>query len=108
MLIPYIQLKFVEKVLTSASGEQFRVLFLVTFVNGELKGRVVSVIPIVNSKWLMINGKKLSDMDNGCFLPAPSIENYSPFTINYSPTTKSPYIELYFFNSQPTRAPAFI
>ena len=42
MLTPYLKSQFVEKVLTDRYGRQFRCLFLVALVNGEVKGKLVS------------------------------------------------------------------
>ncbi|MDP3962372.1 MAG: hypothetical protein Q8Q03_00690 [bacterium] len=91
MLTPYSSSKFITKTLTSASGEQFRVVFLVSFVNGEVKAQVVSA-------------KKISVV---CL---PEFKEKSPVTFTYTPAS-SPVVSLFnplfFFNSQPTRAPAY-
>ena len=42
MLTPYLNSQFVEKVLTDRHGRQFRCLFLVALVNGEVKGKLIS------------------------------------------------------------------
>ena len=46
MLSPYIQTKFIEKILADRYGRQFRCLFLVAVVAGEVKGKLVSVLPL--------------------------------------------------------------
>ena len=49
MLSPYLQTKMVEKVLTDRHGRQFRCLFLVALVGGEVKGKLIAAQPISNS-----------------------------------------------------------
>ena len=46
MLTPYLNSQFIEKILTDRYGRQFRCLFLVALVDGEVKGRLVSARPI--------------------------------------------------------------
>jgi len=94
MLTPYSRLKFITKILTSATGEQFRVVFLLALVNGEIKAQVVSATPITAP-------------DPIC-LPAAVAKTLVTFT--YSPSSNpvvSPFDSLFFFNSQPTRAPSY-
>ncbi|OHA26638.1 MAG: hypothetical protein A3D52_03075 [Candidatus Taylorbacteria bacterium RIFCSPHIGHO2_02_FULL_44_36] len=42
MLTPYLNSQFVEKILTDRHGRQFRCLFLVVLVDGEIRGHLVS------------------------------------------------------------------
>ena len=97
MLSPYLRSQFVTKILTSATGEQFRVVFLVALVNGEPKAQVISATP-------------LSQKDGGDVLCLPCVKSDEKF-VTFSTTKKatpSPFFnELFFFNSQPTRAPSF-
>jgi hypothetical protein len=96
MLSPQLRSQFVTKVLTSPTGEKFRVVFLVAVVNGEVKAQVVSATPI-SAKTVTVP----------C-LPEAKIK--SPVSFTYTPTFTeklSLFNELFFFNSQPTRAPSF-
>jgi hypothetical protein len=93
MLTPQLRSQFVTKFLTSPTGEKFKVVFLVALVNGEVKAQVVSAIPVQEAP---------------LFLPV--IKNNEKF-VNFSksPTSKvlSPFFnQFFFYNSQPTRAPA--
>ena len=114
MLTPYSQSRFVQKILTSASGKRFRVLFLVTLVNGEVKAQIVSVMPITSleSRSMSFPRKResviLPGNDSVLCLPAfHTSKKYKTIYIPYFAPIVSPYIELYFFNSQPTRAPSY-
>lgn len=94
MLTPHLRSQFVTKILTSPSGEQFRVVFLVAVVNGEVKAQVVSATPVKVAANLCLPLQKNS-------------ENFVVST-NSQKETFSPYFNsLFFFNSQPTRAPSF-
>lgn len=94
--------KFVEKVFTDQTGRQFQMLFIVALVNGELKGRLVSVEPLTS--------------DASKFKPAQECQFFLPISLSNKKTVTeyvadftpivSPYTELYFFMSQPTRAPS--
>jgi hypothetical protein len=107
MLTSYIQGKFVQKILISPTGEQFRVLFLITLINGEVRAQIVSAEPLIVSNRLLMNGYKQSNASNQ-FLLATSTQKkiQTEYIPSYVPVI-SPYIELYFFTSQPTRAPSF-
>lgn len=96
MLTPHLRSQFVTKILTSATGEKFRVVFLVALVNGEVKAQVVSATPI-SAKTVTVP----------CL---PQALEKAPVSFAYTPsfTEKiSLFNELFFFNSQPTRAPSF-
>lgn len=104
MITPYSQSKFIRKTLTSATGETFSVLFLVTLVSGEVKAQIVSAEQI--STIPRLTGEVNENSSH--FLPVccKEVEHdtaYIPATV----AEVSPYIELFFFNSQPTRAPAY-
>lgn len=91
MLTPYSRSKFITKILTSASGEQFRVVFLVAIVDGQLKAQVVSA----------------ERVSIACL---PEFKIKSPATFIYKSASNpvvSLFNPLFFFNSQPTRAPAY-
>jgi hypothetical protein len=93
MLTPLSRSQFVTKILTSATGEQFRVVFLVALINGEVKAQVVSATPIAQ-----------------CIHCLPEAAIKVPVSFTYTPTFIPKILifdSLEFFMSQPTRAPAF-
>jgi hypothetical protein len=94
----FVQKGIFERIVRSRTGTLMRVHFEVYEVNGELKGKVLRVEPI-----LSINGS----VEGAKCLTGASAAN-SAFLEYISPlkSVLSPYIELYFFNSQPTRAPS--
>jgi hypothetical protein len=96
MLTPLSRSQFVTKILTSPTGEQFKVVFLVALVNGEVKVQVISATPI-SAKTVTVP----------C-LPKPFEKTSVSFTYTPTFTEKISFFnELFFFNSQPTRAPSF-
>ncbi len=103
MLTPYTQSKFISKIFTDCSGRQFRLTFLVAVVNGELKGRLVSAEPLAQTANVLTGS-----VSDGAFCLPITFSNKKPATeyvSDFAPVV-SPYIELYFFTSQPTRAPS--
>lgn len=94
MLTPYSRSQFVTKILTSPSGEKFSVVFLVALVNGEVKAQMVSATPL---------SKPVSVCLPGVCVKAPVSFAYTPS----SNPLVSLFNPLFFFNSQPTRAPSF-
>ena len=100
--------RFVSRVFTDYSGRQFRMTCVVAVVNGELKGRLVSVQPLAKAyalKGLVSeNGGRTSVECLPIYCPEKKSETI--YTPAYAPIV-SPYTELYFFTSQPTRAPSF-
>ena len=101
MLKPSIPSKFVERIITSQTGEQYRVLFQITLVNGEVKARVVSAELIAEQ----ISGvsKKSEVLCLPC-ISTPVIAD-TIYVSNFAPAV-SPFTSLLFFTSQPTRAPS--
>jgi hypothetical protein len=88
--------KFVEKILTSANGERFRVLFLVTLVNGEVKAQIVSAKPILARPTLAIGSSDtIKEKHNTEYIPS-NIPEVSPY-----------FLLEFLINSQPTRAPSY-
>lgn len=110
MITPYSNSQFLSRIFTDATGRQFRLTFLVTVVNGELKGRLVSAQPVsVNqTSSLQLTGHVCNSSDAFC-LPI-TFSDKKPATV-YSPSfapVVSPYFSLEFLiNSQPTRAPSY-
>ncbi len=104
MLTPYLQSRFIEKIVTDAYGRQFRAIFFVSLVDGEVRGRVVSIQPMAQSA-LALEG---AVSDGALCLPAWA-SNEEICTPYFAPVTRvaSPYFTLDFFlSSQQTRAPS--
>lgn len=100
MLIPYSQPRFVEKVISDRSGRQFRMIFLVALVDGEVKGRLISIEPVISS---------FRSAECVACLPTVAAKKIAEteYVSAFAPTV-SPYFSLEFLiNSQPTRAPAY-
>jgi len=115
MITPYSNSQFLSRIFTDANGRQFRLTFFVSVVNGELKGQLVSAQPVSVSRSVSDVTRQLTGSVSGnsgadasvfclpivCSEKKPATE-YIPA---YVPIV-SPYTELYFFTSQPTRAPS--
>ncbi len=96
--------QLLERVFTDQSGRQFRMVFLVAIVNGEVKGRLVSAQPISNTS-RELNGQVSSGT---ICLPIECTEQKGDtlYTTDFTQTI-SPYFSLNFLmTSQPTRAPS--
>lgn len=100
MLTPIQQSSFVEKIMTDRAGRQFRMVFLVALVDGEVKGRLVSVQPLAQESFK--NTAEVVCLPVIC----PKNETVTEYIAPAVPVV-SPYNELFFFTSQPTRAPSF-
>jgi hypothetical protein len=88
--------KYIKKILKNAQGVKCLVLFRISYIAGELKAEVVSVKEICD------------DLKIFC-LPSPKASKISmPAKINTQTEIVSPWLSLFFFNSQPTRAPNII
>ena len=95
--------QFLEKLYTSPTGEQFKVLFLVHLVNGELKGRVVSIKPVPNAVQALKGECSVKCLP--CLNKSKRIDGS---VISIYASVVAPYFSLEFLiNSQPTRAPAY-
>lgn len=98
MLTPQHRSQFVTKILTSADGREYKVVFLVALVNGEVKAQVISATPVENS----------TAAEHLCLPLLKNNEKFVTFTNSQKGTSTPSYFnELFFFNSQPTRAPSF-
>ncbi len=99
--------QFVEKIFTDQLGQQFRLTFLVTLVNGEYRGSLVSA-ELISKKAGLLKGNVESDIsDTPVCLPI--ICEQKKGDTQYISSCKeilSPFNELFFFMSQPTRAPS--
>lgn len=107
--------QFLSRIFTDAAGRQFRLTFFVTIVDGEARGHLVSAEPMKRdgraSTLLRLSGScaTTAGSSNGVFclpIACPQKELESVYIPAYTPIV-SPYTDLYFFTSQPTRAPNF-
>jgi hypothetical protein len=104
MLTPQSQSRFIEKILTDANGRQFKALFFVALVNGEVSARLIS-LQLISPKALAIEGAISQDI---FFLPSYSSNDpiETPYVASVAPFV-SPYFDIdLILNSQPTRAPS--
>lgn len=110
MLKPIIPSKFIERIITSQNGEQYRVIFQVELINGEVKARVISAqaisapVPRLESAYSYSG----SVSNAGVLLIDSSSAKISADTacvFDFTPEV-SPFNSLLFFTSQPTRAPS--
>ncbi len=106
MLTPY-RPQFIEKVLTDAAGRRFRVVFAVSFVDGEARGRIVSATEI---NTLKLAGEVQAAVVTtplclgGSHASATSAKPVSTFARVISPYFSHDYL----ITAQPTRAPSRI
>jgi len=107
MLTPYTRSQFVEKIITDLNGREYRAIFFVALVGGEVRGRVVSLQPLVAVRPLELAG---AVSDGSLCLPSwtDRAEIETPYIASVAPIV-SPYfnIEL-FLSTQPTRAPSHV
>jgi hypothetical protein len=98
--------QMIERVFTDLHGRQFRLVFLVSAVNGELKGRLVSAHPLPTRA--RIAGNSNIETSPVWFLPIVCAENKTETVyVPSSAAIVSPYVSLEFLmTSQPTRAPS--
>ena len=69
--------QFIEKILTDSFGRQYRVVFAVSFVDGEVRGRVISATLIETAPQL-----KGDSINKAAFcLPSASSDILSPFSL---------------------------
>ena len=105
MLTPYSQSQFIEKILTDANGRQFRVVFMVSLVNGELKGRIISVKPVAANVLALAGAVSDAGFCLPCAKAAREVE--TPYFVSPAPFI-SPYFDSeLLLTAQPTRAPSF-
>jgi hypothetical protein len=110
MLTPHLQSRFIEKVLTDRTGRQFRVLFLVSLVNGEVRGQIVSAQPIFEGvRVASLPGRvaKATSWSKLCLPCTKAAAKIIGSKVRSWTRVASPYYSsLEFFMSQPTRAPS--
>ena len=100
MLVKSSRNDIYERILTAKNGQLVRVQFAVVEVDGVMRGRVISVTPIVSvasksvqETQLCLSGRIASDI-------ADAVESL------FTRPQHSPYFSFEFFMSQPTRAPS--
>jgi hypothetical protein len=104
MLIPSSYKGIYEKVVRAPDGRLVRVQFAVVEVNGALRGRVISMEPVLQVAGTItkreVAGKTL-------YLPISVQKDiYEAVISTFKKEVFSPYTTLDFFMSQPTRAPS--
>jgi hypothetical protein len=98
-----------ERILTAKNGQLVRVTFAVVEVNGVMRGRIISVAPVVSvAGQTVVATTTANSATEQLYLPlsvhhdiAASVESI------FVKKTPSPYLSFEFFMSQPTRAPSF-
>ncbi|HTK32955.1 MAG TPA: hypothetical protein VL335_00180, partial [Candidatus Paceibacterota bacterium] len=101
MLKPSIPSKFIERIMTSQTGEQYRVIFLVTLINGEVKAKVISaqVISAPTPKLAPAYSDKGSVSRAGIFLlecSSAKVAADTTYVFDFTPEV-SPFTSLLFF-----------
>jgi len=89
--------QFIERVITSPTGERFIVVFQVTYLDGKATARVVSA-------------RLIDETVDAEVLCLPCVNNIIESDTEYVPSftpVVSPFTSLLFFTSQPTRAPSY-
>jgi hypothetical protein len=104
MLIPSAYKGVYEKVLRAPDGRLVRVTFAIVEVNGALRGRVISMEPVLQVAGVVarreVRAKTL-------YLPISVEKDIHEAVISiFRKEVVSPYTTLDFFMSQPTRAPS--
>ena len=97
--------QLIERIFTDQHGRQFRMVFMVAVVDGELKGKLVSVQPISAASH-KLNGAVSSGTI--CLPISCSVKKAETiYVADFAPVV-SPYVSLEsLMTSQPTRAPSF-
>jgi len=93
-----------ERILRAKDGRLVRVRFVVSEMEGRLKGHIIAAEPVE-----AVEAIKSARPTNPLFLPAQaSSPAHAPKIVRAIPSTAhfSPYFSFEFFMSQPTRAPS--
>jgi hypothetical protein len=95
---------FVSRIFTDQLGQSFRLTFFVTIVDGEARGHLVSAQPVAGNTRLALAGTCATSQ---FCLPTSCAQNATEtvYIPAYAPIV-SPFNTLFFFTSQPTRAPS--
>ncbi len=99
--------RFIEKIFTDQAGQQFKLVFFVALINGEVKGTLVSAQPMQRRSDLGMRSGRGQTSAEVLYLPIsiPKNDVVTEYIPAYVPVI-SPFNELFFFTSQPTRAPS--
>jgi hypothetical protein len=103
MLTSYRGQQHIERIVTDAYGRRFRMVFAVNVVNGELKGRLISVISL--DKQLTLSGS--TNKVTYCLPITCSNEVVFSNVVNYQHFVSPYHSNSFLIHSQPTRAPSF-
>lgn len=94
--------QFIERFVTDRHGRQFKLVFAVATIDGQLRAQLVS------AEEIKALGGRVSNKKEVFCLPCASSSLKSPVSnLYFSANIVSPFIELFFFTSQPTRAPSY-
>ena len=110
MLVTSRQNGIYEKIVRAKNGQLFRVHFAVVNEFGTLRGRVLSMEPVLELTTTALSSNDATVHScHAVFLPASVEADLVQATVRFSDTYDFQVISpLDFFISQPTRAPSFI
>ena len=100
--------QFVTRVFSDKNGKLFKFTFLVSVINGEIKGQLVKAEPIREQASAEMRDSISSEYGQIFCLPIVSEEKEpsTPYIFSFAPVA-SPYFSTEFLiNTQPTRAPS--
>ena len=101
MLTPY-RPHYIERVMTDSLGCRYRVIFAVSYIGEEVRGRVISATLIQS-----LNGQTAKSAAPLCLSSAVPLHTSKILYLKSCVPVVSPYFSLeYLLNSQPTRAPS--
>ncbi len=94
-----------ERILTAKNGQLVRVRFAIVEVGGIMRGRVISVMPVVSVAGKTANTNTATSEQ--LFLTGAVARDISAAVETiFVKKTPSPFVTFEFFMSQPTRAPS--
>lgn len=97
--------QIVSKIFTDQMGRQFELTFLITIVDGALRGRLLSARPLPCPS-LKIEGEVAAEFMPCLPIICPEAIHDTAYVSTYAPV-KSPYYSVEFLlNTQPARAPS--
>lgn len=96
-----------ERIITDRIGRLVRVQFAVVEVDGVMRGRVISVTPIVSVAGKVVAKVASATRSGQLYLPVSVRNDIAKAVENiFKKPQASPYVSFEFFMSQPTRAPS--
>jgi hypothetical protein len=98
--------QFIERIMTSPTGERYRVVFQINNVGGKAIAKVVSA-EYIEERLAIASPEQLDIESEVLSLPCASVavEVSTSYASPFTPVV-SPFTSLLFFTSQPTRAPS--